>query len=80
MGEEAFDETVLSSEDGKRVLFVRGGYSRDEVWIGIGKVGGSDPDVVVCVDGADLKRALRGMVIGSKRRRAKRRPTAGEGE
>lgn len=69
MGEEAFDEYVLADDTGEQVLFVRGGWSRDEVYIGIGRTGSDDPDNVVAVDGKELKRALRSMVIGTPRRR-----------
>ena len=77
MGEELFDETVLEELGaGMRTLFVRGGYSRDEVWVGIGKLGGTDPDVVVEVDGATLRDALNSMNIGkqmlTRRKRRKR--------
>ncbi len=71
---EAFDETVIQEiVVGLKQIFVRGGYSRDEVCIGIGKLGGLDPDVLIEVDGAELKRALRKMVIGDHRRRKKKR-------
>lgn len=68
MGEELFDEIVLEERGaGMRTLYIRGGYSRNEVWVGIGKLGGSDPDIVVEVDGKALRRALASMVIGRTR-------------
>ena len=72
MGEEACDEAILPAEGG-RVLFVRGGYCRTEVYIGIGKAGEADPDILAVVDGAALKRALRNMQIGEPRERKRRR-------
>ena len=67
MGEEAFDEARLDCADGEHVLYVRGGYQRDEVHIGIGRYGEDAPYVLVEVDGKALKRALRNMVIGKAR-------------
>ena len=68
MGEEAFDEFRLDCADGEHVLYVRGGYQREEVLIGIGRFGEDAPYVLVEVDGAALKRALRNMVIGERAR------------
>lgn len=47
MGEEAFDETVLSSNRGTVIL--RGGYGREEVWLGVTEDNDpeSQPDVIV---------------------------------
>jgi hypothetical protein len=36
MGEEAFDEVKINCDGGMR-LYVRGGYGREEVWLGIGR-------------------------------------------
>lgn len=79
MGEEAYDETVLpcldsvmDSLDGGQSLVIRGGYQREEVYIGICEPGVNEPSVLVAVDGRALKRALASMVIG--KRRVKERP------
>lgn len=40
MGEEAYEEVVLAADTG--TVTVRGGYGRDEVWLGIAK--GNKPD------------------------------------
>lgn len=71
MGEEAYDEFELQAESGdlKRTLVVRGGYSRDEVYIGICRTKDGQPDEIIAVDGRELKRVLRSMVIGEPRRR-----------
>lgn len=49
MGEEAYDETILSSVHG--AVYVRGGYGRESLWLGLSRTpdpeGSGDPDVVV---------------------------------
>lgn len=74
MGEEAYDEFELESADpgDLRTVVVRGGYSRDEVYVGICRNASEQPTMLVAVDGKDLKRALRKMVIGTPRRRKRR--------
>jgi hypothetical protein len=74
MGEEACDEFELHAVDGdmKRTLVVRGGYSRDEVYLGICRNAESQPDEIIAVDGRELKRVLRSMVIGEPRKRRRK--------
>jgi hypothetical protein len=77
MGEEAYDEIEIISTDphdpnDRRTLVVRGGYSRDEVYLGICRSVDDQPDEIIAVDGAALKRALRSMVIGTPRRRRRK--------
>lgn len=69
MGEEAYDEFELAAEnpnhaDDRRTLVVRGGYSRDEVYVGICRSKDDQPDEIIAVNGRDLKRALMSMVTG----------------
>jgi len=47
MGEEAFDEVVIAARRG--TLFIRGGYGREELWLGLAKdqVPDGDPDIVI---------------------------------
>lgn len=47
MGEEAYDEVVIAARRG--TLFIRGGYGREEVWLGLAadQRPDGDPDVVV---------------------------------
>lgn len=68
MGDEAYDEFDLETTDG-RSLVIRGGYCRDEVYIGICESKDSQPHELVAVNGAALKRALRSMQIGPQRGR-----------
>ena len=70
MGDEAYDEFELGADvpDDRRTLVVRGGYSRDEVYIGICRSTDAQPDELIAVNGRELKRALRSMVIGGPRR------------
>jgi len=76
VGEEAFDEFELSSVEkvgpDTRTLVIRGGYSRDEVYIGICRSADDQPDEIIAVDGAELKRILRSMCIGEQRTRRKK--------
>ena len=64
MGEEPFDETILQSNHG--TVFVRGGWSRDEVLIGVSEQRSeTDPDVIVSLSRDQAKRliaALREML------------------
>lgn len=78
MGEEAYDEFEISSchphkPNDRRTLVIRGGYSRDEVYLGICQSKDDHPDEIIAVDGMELKRALRSMVIGDRKRRGMRR-------
>lgn len=47
MGEEPFDEVILTSSRG--TLFIRGGYGREEVWLGLAKDRrpDGDPDIML---------------------------------
>lgn len=64
MGDELWDEFDLpSTEDPRMGLAIRGGYCRDEVWLGITEPDGSVSRLVV-VDGAELRRILNSMNIG----------------
>lgn len=47
MGEEAFDEVIIAARRG--TLFIRGGYGREEVWLGLApdQRPDGDPDIVV---------------------------------
>lgn len=72
MGEEAYDEFALETTDG-RSLVIRGGYCRDEVYVGICRSKDDLPDDLVAVNGAELKRVLRSMQIGAQRKRRRRR-------
>jgi len=47
MGEEAFDEVIIAARCG--TLFIRGGYGREEVWLGLApdQRPEGDPDIVV---------------------------------
>lgn len=72
MGEEAYDEFDLETTDG-RSLVIRGGYCRDEVYVGICRSKDELPDDLVAVNGAELKRALRSMQIGEQHRRRRQR-------
>ena len=71
MGEEAYDEIDLRSDDpsDKRTLVIRGGYGRENVFIGICSSRDDDPDEIIEISVADLKLALRSMVGGQKERR-----------
>lgn len=74
MGEEAYDEFELPSAhphhpDDRRTLVIRGGYSRDEVYIGICQSKDDQANEIIAVDGRELKRVLRSMVIGEPRRK-----------
>jgi hypothetical protein len=69
MGEEAYDEFDLETTDG-RSLVIRGGYCRDEVYIGICRSKDALPDDLVAVDGVALERALGSMQIGERRPRS----------
>ena len=72
MGEEACDEFDLETTDG-RYLVIRGGYCRDEVYVGICRSKDDLPDDLVAINGAELKRVLRSMQIGAQRKRRRRR-------
>ena len=77
MGEEACDQVELPAADpskpsDKRTLLISGGYSRDEVYIGICNSTDDLPNDVIAVDGKELKRALRSMVIGEPRKRRRK--------
>ncbi len=71
MGEEAYDEYELPAIEehapDKRTLVIRGGYCRDEVYIGICRTKDDWPGEIIAVDGTALKRILRSMVIGTRR-------------
>ena len=71
MGEEAYDEYELPAIEehapDKRTLVIRGGYCRDEVYIGICRTKDDWPGEIIAVDGTALKRILRSMVIGTSR-------------
>ena len=47
MGDEAFDEVVIAARRG--TLFIRGGYGREGLWLGLAKdqCPDGDPDIVV---------------------------------
>ena len=47
MGEEPFDEVIIAARRG--TLFIRGGYGREEVWLGLApdQRPEGDPDIVV---------------------------------
>lgn len=67
MGEEAFDELELcsvSSPDDTRTLVIRGGYSRDEVYVGICRSVDDHPDELIAVDGMELRDWLNQINIG----------------
>jgi hypothetical protein len=83
MGEEAFDEVEITCEDGMR-LYVRGGYGREEVWLGIGRPTEDDiakgypgePALIVELDSdarRALTRAIREMVAKPGRARKTRK-------
>lgn len=72
MGDEAYDQFDLpdvGKPRTKRTLSIAGGYSRDEVYIGICQNQESFPDDVIAVDGRELKAILRSMQIGRPRER-----------
>ena len=77
MGDEAYDEAELPavSHCDDRTLVIRGGYQRDTVAIGICQSKDDEPDYIIEVSGADLKRALRSMVIGKQRARGRKSRT-----
>ena len=57
MGSEPFDETILQSNRG--TVFVRGGWSRDEVLIGVSEQrSDTDPDVIVSLSRDQAKRVI----------------------
>lgn len=74
MCEEAFHEEELRAVGGadKRTLVVRGGYGREEVFIGICRTSDDMPDEVIAVDGRELLSALRSMGLPAPKKRAKR--------
>lgn len=47
MGEEAYDEVIIAARRG--TLFIRGGYGREELWLGLApdRRPEGDPDIVV---------------------------------
>lgn len=75
MGEELFDEFDFpSTEKPGEGLAIRGGYCRDEVWIGLTESDGSIHSFVV-VDGHALREALNSMNIGTPPMLTRRRKT-----
>jgi len=66
MGEEAFDEIVIVSEDGKKEVSLCGGYGRDHLYLGIGDVGDGLPMINAKLGPAEIKelrRAIREMRV-----------------
>jgi hypothetical protein len=69
MGEEAYDEIEVASarEGDLRTLVIRGGYGREEVYLGICRTTDDQADEIISVDGRELIRVLRDMVKGSRK-------------
>lgn len=72
MCEEPFDERVFRLDQG--TIFVRGGWGREDVVLGISRARDSyDPDVLVTLDWDQSRRlisALRDMLPPKRRRKA----------
>lgn len=71
MGDEAYSEIDIPATTGKRTLVVRGGYGRQDVYLGICEDKNAQPDDLIAVDCRELKRVLAGMYLGEAPRGAR---------
>lgn len=59
MGDEEFDETIIIANSGS--VFIRGGYGREEIWLGLSHGRSDQPDVIVELTSLQRKRLIEAL-------------------
>jgi hypothetical protein len=67
VGEEAFDETIIVADSGS--LFIRGGWGREEVFIGLARGRNDQPDILINLTPLQQKRLVEALRTMRPKRR-----------